>query len=711
MAASAGGCPSTDQLRELLGEELADGDRTAVEAHVETCIVCQGQLERLVAPTAVLTRPPTLFLDGPPVAELDLEFLQQLRHIPVPAPEAGRAAVDERGPSQVGPYEILGRLGVGGMGTVYRARHHDLDRVVALKVLSADRVDEAAVARFRNEMKAAGRLDHPNIVAARDAGRVGGTYYLAMDFVDGADLSALIGRLGPLLVADACELVRQAAVGLQHAHEAGVLHRDIKPSNLMLTRGGVVKVLDLGLARAAADIPAAERLTASGVLIGTADYIAPEQIDRAHAADARADVYGLGGTLYFLLTGSAPYGDRGTWWEKLRAHADAPVPAVRDRRPGVPAPLSDLIGRMLAKSPADRPATPGEVAAALAPFAVGADASGLFTRADATPPTLISLPTDTRRPAGRRGWGETARYAVAVAVGAAVVLAASPFLWHGQPPGPPSGGAPDARPAAAEGAVAAEGVRLTYGPHGPQRPDHRVLPGDQIDLEFVARGVGKGHENEEDLILAGELLDPTGKKVRDLPPPSVKTPLYRDGMVLTGAASSLLDHDQPPGEYRVRCRLIDKATNERVASFEHPLVVRSKEFGATRLRLTLDKEGKLPAGCHLTVGHQYYFHLLVENFEHKEGGIYATTKVSVRDRDGKDVLPAPIEPIGTHQAGVSDAFTYYDVHPGPLTAVKPGEVTILVEVEDKLGKRTVKYELPAVIHPPRSLTRRPFGKD
>src|SRR5439155_12466897 len=117
----------------------------------------------------------------------------------------------------------------------------------------------------RNEMKAAGRLDHPNIVAARDAGRVGGTYYLAMDFVDGADLSALVGRLGPLPVADACELIRQAAVGLQHAHEAGVLHRDIKPSNLMLTRGGVVKVLDLGLARSAVDRPAAERLTTSGV--------------------------------------------------------------------------------------------------------------------------------------------------------------------------------------------------------------------------------------------------------------------------------------------------------------------------------------------------------------------------------------------------------------------------------------------------------------
>src|SRR5262249_12580237 len=173
----------------------------------------------------------------------------------------------------------------------YRARHRELDKVVALKVLPADRVDEAAVARFRNEMRAAGRLGHPNIVAAHDAGRVGGTYYLAMDFVDGADLAALVERLGPLPVPDACELVRQAAVGLQHACECDLAHRDVKPSNLMLARGGVVKVLDLGLARSLADLPGADRLTGTGVLLGTADYIAPEQIDRDHTAHPPADRY------------------------------------------------------------------------------------------------------------------------------------------------------------------------------------------------------------------------------------------------------------------------------------------------------------------------------------------------------------------------------------------------------------------------------------
>jgi hypothetical protein len=255
-----------------------------------------------------------------------------------------------------------------------------------------------------------------------------------------------------------------------------------------------------------------------------------------------------------------------------------------------------------------------------------------------------------------------------------------------------------------------EGVRLTYGPHGPQRPDQRVLPGDQIDLEFVVRDVGKSREGEEDLAAAGELLDPTGKKLRDLPTPPAQAPLFRDGSTLTGAASFLLDHDQERGNYRVRCRLTDKVTNDRVASFEHPVVVRPKEFGATRLRLTLDKEGTLPAGCRLTIGHQYFLHLNVVNFEHKEREIYASTRVSMRDRDGKDVLPAPIAPVGTPQRNVADAFSYYDVHPGPLNPVKPGEITIVVEVEDVIGKKTVSYELPAVVHQPWSLTPRPFTK-
>jgi hypothetical protein len=720
MDASAAGCPSAEELRELLGEELADGDRTAVEAHVETCAACQGQLERLVAPAAPPSGLPAPPRFSEPPAGSGGAFFERLRNFPVPPPGSGPTAgdvADALVPSRLGPYEILGRLGEGGMGTVYRARHRELDRVVALKVLPADRVDEAAVARFRNEMKAAGRLDHPNIVAARDAGRVGNTYYLAMDLVDGADLSSVVGRLGPLPVADACELVRQAAVGLQHACECGLVHRDVKPSNLMLARGGVVRVLDLGLARSTADLPAGERLTMSGALLGTADYIAPEQIDQAHAADARADVYGLGGTLYFLLTGTAPYGDRRTWWDKLRAHAEAAVPAVRDRRPDVPAGLADLLRRMLAKDPAGRPATPNEVAAALAPFAERGDLSGLFARLDAPPPGPRPAPPDTH-PAGGRRHGlrrAASRHGPAAAAGALVaLLAVAPFLvvGRGQPSESPGGGggAPEPRAGAADEPDKVEGVRLTYGPYGPPRPDHHVLPGDQIDMAFVVRGAGKNREGEADLALAGEVVDETGKKVRDLPATAVKVPLDRGGSTATGTASFVLGHDQVPGDFRVRGRLADTVTG-RVTGFEQPLVVRPKEFGATRLRLTLDQEGNWPAGCYLTVGHHYFLHMLVANFGHREKRIRVSVKVSAPDRNGKDTITSEINPVDVDQANVEDGFSYFDLHLGPLSTIHSGEVAIVVDLEDKIGQKKAKYELPAVIHPPRSLPLRAFTKE
>lgn len=714
MAARAGGCPSTEVLLELVGEELADGDRTVVEAHVETCTACQEQLERLVAPAPPLSGPPA----APRGGEQEGAFFEQLRQLPVPPPESGppaRGAGDERAPSRLGPYEILGRLGEGGMGTVYRARHRELDRVVALKVLPADRVDEAAVARFRNEMKAAGRLDHPNIVAARDAGRVGSTYYLAMDFVDGADLSSLVHRLGPLPVSDACDLIRQAAVGLQHGCECGLTHRDVKPANLMLARGGVVKVLDLGLARSMADLPAEDRLTATGVLLGTADYIAPEQIDRAQAADARADVYGLGGTLYFLLTGSAPYGDRATWLEKLRAHADAPVPAVRDHRPDVPDGLADLLARMMAKDPADRPATPGVVAEALAPFVAGADPAGLLTRLATTSPTPRPAPLNARPGSERRrGLRRAAvRYGLAAGAGAlAALLAVAPFLaaGRGQPTGSPPGGAPAAPPAAADEPEEVEGVRLTYGQNGPPRPDYHVLPGEQVDVEFVVRGVGKTAKGNVDLTLAGELVDHHGKRVLELLPTPFKAPLYNGGSTVVTNLSFLLDDKQAPGAYQLRGRLTDNVTG-RVVNFAHPLVVRGPEFGAVRLRLTHDKEGRWPAGCHLTVGQLVFIQMHITNFKHEgsfkdgQGRIHISVQLHVRDRDGNDMMPTPIKPYIIDQK-VEDAFNVFPLQPAtrPLAG---GEVTLVVELEDLIGKKKMSYELPMVMHPTRSV---PSGK-
>jgi serine/threonine protein kinase len=194
-------------------------------------------------------------------------------------------------------YKLLAELGKGGMGTVYRALHTKLDREVALKILPAERTkDPEAVDRFQREMKAVGKLEHPHIVRATDAGEQDGTHFLVMEYVEGLDLSELVQVIGPLPVADACEVIRQAAVGLQAAHEHGMVHRDIKPSNLMLAANGRVKILDLGLAlldpqRGDVDDEGGGRdLTSDGQIMGTFDYMAPEQAGDSHGVDIRADI-------------------------------------------------------------------------------------------------------------------------------------------------------------------------------------------------------------------------------------------------------------------------------------------------------------------------------------------------------------------------------------------------------------------------------------
>jgi hypothetical protein len=261
------------------------------------------------------------------------------------------------------------------MGVVYRAWHTRLKRAVAVKVLPAERLDNpGCVARFHREMEAVGKLDHPNLVRATDAGEDKGVHFLVMELVEGTDAGKLV-RGGALAVADACEVVRQAALGLQHAHEHGLVHRDIKPSNLMVTPAGQVKVLDMGLALLRGGADAGGELTASGHWMGTLDYMAPEQCQDAHRVDTRADVYSLGCTLYRLLTGEPPFGGPpyDTPYRKMEAHAHQPPPPLLGRLPGAPAGLAGVLARMLAKDPAGRFAVPAEAAAALAPFAAGSD--------------------------------------------------------------------------------------------------------------------------------------------------------------------------------------------------------------------------------------------------------------------------------------------------------------------------------------------------
>jgi serine/threonine protein kinase len=243
-------------------------------------------------------------------------------------------------------------LGEGGMGRVFKARHLRMGRLAALKVIRKEKLaSRNALRRFQREVRLAARLDHPNVVHAYDAGQVGSTHYFVMEYVEGTDLYRLVQKRGPLPVALACDYIRQAALGLQHAHECGVVHRDVKPHNLMVTPTDRVKVLDVGLALSAET--AAEGLTRPGVALGTVDFLAPEQVTDPSSADARADLYGLGCTLYFLLTGRVPFPARAKV-QKLLAHLGQEATPVNKIRPGVGPGVSAVVERLLAKRPDDR---------------------------------------------------------------------------------------------------------------------------------------------------------------------------------------------------------------------------------------------------------------------------------------------------------------------------------------------------------------------
>jgi serine/threonine protein kinase len=271
---------------------------------------------------------------------------------------------------------VLGVLGRGGMAVVYKARHFGTKRLVAVKVIDRSLAgDGEIVARFRQEQALGARLRHPNLIAVYQAGRAAGRPYLVMELVEGDNLKEFLRRSGPLPVAEACEIIRQAALGLQHLHENGLVHRDVKPSNIMLATDGKVKVFDLGLARHLLEPDAGERITLHGQLLGTLDYVAPEQCTDPHAVDIRADVYGLGCTLYELLAGQPPFARLGneSAFQKMRAHLEAPVPPIQEPRPDVPELLATALGRMLAKHRAGRFAGPADVVSAMQPFSASAE--------------------------------------------------------------------------------------------------------------------------------------------------------------------------------------------------------------------------------------------------------------------------------------------------------------------------------------------------
>ncbi|MHC5540123.1 serine/threonine protein kinase, partial [Singulisphaera rosea] len=268
-------------------------------------------------------------------------------------------------------YEIRRELGRGGMGVVYLAHNTMMGRDEVLKVMGRQIMERPGVlGRFQREIRAVAKLHHPNIVAAYAAFRIEGGLVFAMEYIEGLDLAKLVRAKGPLSVAHAAYFAHQAALGLQHAHEKGLIHRDIKPHNLMLTPDGkarVVKVLDFGLAKASREENGDGGLTTEGQALGTPDYIAPEQILNAHDVDIRADLYSLGGTLFYLLTGRPPF-QCTSLYDVYQAHISRDAEPLNVIRPEVPAELAALVAKMLAKEPRRRFQTPGDVAQALTPF-------------------------------------------------------------------------------------------------------------------------------------------------------------------------------------------------------------------------------------------------------------------------------------------------------------------------------------------------------
>jgi serine/threonine protein kinase len=290
----------------------------------------------------------------------------------------------------LGDYRLEEKLGQGGMGAVYRARHVRLGKRVAIKVLPRELLNRPdAVSRFEREMQAVGALNHPNIIQAHDAGEKNGIHFLSMELVDGKDVDAVFRGSGfqPDNTAandrleahpTCCEIIRQAALGLQHAHEKGLVHRDIKPSNLLLTRDGTVKILDLGLALLESGNEG--DLTSTGQVMGTLDYIAPEQVASTHHVDIRADLYSLGCTLYRLLVGHPPFPhpEYNTAARKMYAHSSVQPKPASEFRDDLPTELLKILDRLLAKKPEARYRTPRELAEAIEPFCEGANLPALF---------------------------------------------------------------------------------------------------------------------------------------------------------------------------------------------------------------------------------------------------------------------------------------------------------------------------------------------
>jgi serine/threonine protein kinase len=351
--------------------KLDEFSSESVGKHVEVCDSCQRRVVELSSDEFLgrlqqaQGKPDNSPSGWSPSAASSTEGTWNVAVPPAPADTLPPELVDHA------DYEVVRELGRGGMGVVYLVKNRLMGRLEVLKIIGRHLVERPGVVdRFLREIRSAAKLQHPNIVTAYTAMRLGEGLALAMEYVDGFDLAKMVKTKGALPIAHASYFIQQAALGLQHAHERGMVHRDVKPANLILARDGkkaIVKVLDFGLAKVTSEGQSDSNLTREGQMLGTPDYIAPEQIRNAQSADIRADIYSLGCTFYYLLSGGPPFrGDH--LWDVYQAHFSMDAGPLNLVRPEVPVELAAVVAKMMAKEPGQRFQTPGQVALALTPF-------------------------------------------------------------------------------------------------------------------------------------------------------------------------------------------------------------------------------------------------------------------------------------------------------------------------------------------------------
>ncbi|TWU05460.1 serine/threonine protein kinase [Stieleria varia] len=356
-------CPSHDLLDAFLDAKLHPQQYHDMESHIETCVGCQETLNARCESHDTIATLHRSAKSQQGKGHWYLDRVERLAHALRQAEtddlaKLAQDSVTMRSVPTLTGYAIEGILGRGGMGIVLKARHQRMQRDVAIKVLPESAVRQPSfIGRFYREAQAVARLAHPNIVSAYDAGEQDGIHYLVMEFVDGHDLEEILKRQGPLALDDVLECMIQAAQGLAYAHGRGIIHRDIKPANLLLQPDGVIKILDMGLARMTelglegTDTNA--QFTLAGQIMGTVDFMAPEQALDTRSADARADIYSLGCTMFRLLTGASPFpGD--TVMKKLISHRDDAIPKLNEKRPDIPMAIDVILQKMMAKTPDQR---------------------------------------------------------------------------------------------------------------------------------------------------------------------------------------------------------------------------------------------------------------------------------------------------------------------------------------------------------------------